>query len=74
MECAAINVVGGTGAKTPATVSFPGAYAGAPRLKPSTHCPVLKKILHAGTDPGIKINIYQTLTSYTVPGPAVFTC
>ena len=27
MECAQINVVGGTGAKTPAnTVSFPGAY------------------------------------------------
>lgn len=27
MECAQINVVGGTGAKTPSTVSFPGAYA-----------------------------------------------
>ena len=26
MECAQINVVGGTGAKTPATVSLPGAY------------------------------------------------
>ncbi|KAF2000286.1 lytic polysaccharide monooxygenase [Amniculicola lignicola CBS 123094] len=26
MECAQINVVGGTGSKTPATVSFPGAY------------------------------------------------
>ena len=23
---------------------------------------------YAGTDPGIKINIYQTLSSYTVPG------
>jgi hypothetical protein len=26
MECAQINVIGGTGAKTPATVSLPGAY------------------------------------------------
>ena len=26
MECAQINVVGGTGAKTPATVSIPGTY------------------------------------------------
>ncbi|KAL2022394.1 hypothetical protein VTK56DRAFT_5461 [Thermocarpiscus australiensis] len=26
MECAQINVVGGTGSKTPSTVSFPGAY------------------------------------------------
>ncbi|TQN66343.1 putative endo-beta-1,4-glucanase D [Colletotrichum shisoi] len=26
MECAQINVVGGTGTKTPSTVSFPGAY------------------------------------------------
>ncbi len=26
MECAQINVTGGTGAKTPATVSLPGAY------------------------------------------------
>ncbi|KAI0751843.1 glycoside hydrolase family 61 protein [Daedaleopsis nitida] len=54
MECAQINVTGGSGSKTPATVSFPGAYQ--------------------GTDPGIKINIYQTLSNYTIPGPAVFTC
>jgi len=54
MECAQINVTGGSGSKTPATVSFPGAYK--------------------ATDPGILINIYQTLENYTVPGPAVFTC
>jgi len=54
MECAQINVIGGTGAKTPATVSLPGAYK--------------------ATDPGILINIYKTLSSYTVPGPEVFTC
>ena len=28
MECAQINVVGGTGTANPSTVSFPGAYAG----------------------------------------------
>ncbi|CAI0644082.1 unnamed protein product [Colletotrichum noveboracense] len=56
MECAQINVVGGTGAKTPAnTVSFPGAYK--------------------GTDPGVTINIYYpVVTSYTIPGPQLFTC
>lgn len=54
MECAQINVTGGTGTGKPSTVSFPGAYS--------------------ATDPGILINIYQTLTSYTIPGPAPFTC
>ncbi|KAF6808172.1 endoglucanase II (glycosyl hydrolase family 61) [Colletotrichum sojae] len=56
MECAQINVVGGTGAKTPAnTVSFPGAYK--------------------SSDPGVTINIYwPVVTSYTIPGPALFTC
>jgi len=54
MECAQINVIGGSGAKSPATVSFPGAYS--------------------ATDPGILINIYQTLSSYTIPGPTKFTC
>ncbi|KAI0310684.1 glycoside hydrolase, partial [Amylostereum chailletii] len=29
---------------------------------------------YSGSDPGITINIYQPLTSYTVPGPEVFTC
>ena len=27
MECAQINISGGSGSKTPATVSLPGAYA-----------------------------------------------
>ncbi|KAK0187966.1 glycosyl hydrolase family 61-domain-containing protein [Armillaria mellea] len=27
-----------------------------------------------GTDPGIKINIYQPLSGYTIPGPSVFSC
>ncbi|KAK7681569.1 hypothetical protein QCA50_015302 [Cerrena zonata] len=53
MECAQLKVTGG-GNTSPATVSFPGAYA--------------------GTDPGIKINIYQPLSSYTIPGPSVFSC
>ncbi|TVY71567.1 putative endo-beta-1,4-glucanase D [Lachnellula suecica] len=54
MECAQINVTGGTGTATPSTVSFPGAYS--------------------ASDPGILINIYQTLTSYAIPGPTHFTC
>ncbi|KIP03690.1 carbohydrate-binding module family 1 protein [Phlebiopsis gigantea 11061_1 CR5-6] len=29
---------------------------------------------YSGTDPGVKINIYQTLSNYTIPGPAVFSC
>nr|ADX07320.1 putative endoglucanase II [Flammulina velutipes] len=29
---------------------------------------------YSGSDPGIKINIYQSLTGYTIPGPAVFSC
>ncbi|KAF9468482.1 glycosyl hydrolase family 61-domain-containing protein [Collybia nuda] len=29
---------------------------------------------YSGSDPGIKINIYQTLTSYPIPGPSVFSC
>ena len=47
MECAQLQITGG-GSKSPATVSFPGAYK--------------------GTDAGIKINIYQTLKNYTIPG------
>ncbi|KAI0773543.1 glycoside hydrolase family 61 protein [Fomes fomentarius] len=55
MECAQINVVGGSGSKTPSTyASFPGAYK--------------------GTDPGVKINIYDPLSNYTIPGPPLFTC
>ncbi|KAM0160986.1 hypothetical protein ACHAPG_002745 [Botrytis cinerea] len=54
MECAQINVSGGTGTSTPSTVSFPGAYG--------------------QSDPGILINIYQTLTTYTIPGPTPFVC
>ncbi|KAF9533056.1 glycoside hydrolase [Crepidotus variabilis] len=29
---------------------------------------------YKGSDPGVTINIYQTLSSYTVPGPTVFSC
>ncbi|KAJ6579682.1 glycoside hydrolase family 61 protein I [Mycena vulgaris] len=29
---------------------------------------------YKGTDPGITVNIYQTLANYTVPGPSVFSC
>ncbi|KAG7442955.1 uncharacterized protein BT62DRAFT_982159 [Guyanagaster necrorhizus] len=29
---------------------------------------------YKGTDPGIKINIYEPLSNYTIPGPSVFSC
>ncbi|RXW21616.1 hypothetical protein EST38_g4240 [Candolleomyces aberdarensis] len=29
---------------------------------------------YKGTDPGVRINIYQGLSGYTIPGPSVFTC
>ncbi|KAJ6599514.1 glycoside hydrolase family 61 protein I [Mycena sp. CBHHK59/15] len=29
---------------------------------------------YKGADPGITVNIYQTLSNYTVPGPPVFSC
>jgi len=54
MECAQINVTGGSGAKSPTTVGLPGAYS--------------------ANDPGILINIYQTLTTYAIPGPTPFAC
>lgn len=28
--------------------------------------------LYKDTDPGILVNIYQSLTSYTMPGPALY--
>lgn len=34
-----------------------------------------KCVFSQGSDPGVKINIYwPPVTSYTVPGPSVFTC
>ncbi|KAF3926789.1 Endoglucanase-4 [Orbilia brochopaga] len=53
MECAQINITGG-GSLSPATVNFPGAYA--------------------GTDPGIKFNLYTTPINYIIPGPRPVTC
>ncbi|KAI0337150.1 glycoside hydrolase family 61 protein [Trametopsis cervina] len=42
MECAQISITGGTGAKTPATVSFPGAYKGTdPGIKLSIYYPTV---------------------------------
>lgn len=54
MECAQINVVGGSASKTPSTVSLPGAYK--------------------QNDPGVLVNIYSGLKSYSIPGPRPFTC
>lgn len=40
MECAQINVTGGSGAKSPSTVSFPGAYKGTDSGKEGLSCVV----------------------------------
>ncbi|KAG6916440.1 hypothetical protein DXG01_006768 [Tephrocybe rancida] len=29
---------------------------------------------YKGTDPGVTVNIYNGITSYTIPGPSVFSC
>ncbi|GAW24398.1 hypothetical protein ANO14919_139820 [Xylariales sp. No.14919] len=56
MECAQINISGGTAKVSPATYSIPGIYK--------------------QNDPGLLVNIYQmtSSSSYTIPGPNVFTC
>jgi len=40
MECAQVNVLGGTGTKTPETISLPGAYKGSdPGVKVNIYNP-----------------------------------
>ena len=69
MECAQLNIQGGSGAKSPATVAFPGAYR-APT-------PVRRVYQHPCTSgggliifyAGITVNIYYPpLENYTIPG------
>ena len=70
MECAQLNIVGGSGAKTPSTVSFPGAYKGS---DPGERFFLFwrrggrgRADVHAA---GITVNIYYPpLTNYTIPG------
>ena len=80
-ECAQINIVGGTGSKTPSsTVSFPGAYS--VRTYSLLGCSDSGRDDYAdapthpqGSDPGVKLSIYwPPVTNYKVPGPPVFTC
>ncbi|SPN99287.1 related to cel1 protein precursor [Cephalotrichum gorgonifer] len=50
-ECAQINVVGGTGTKTPSTVSFPGAYKGTdPGVKVNIYWPPLESYTIPGPE------------------------
>lgn len=49
MECAQINIVGGTGATKPSTVSFPGAYKGTdPGVKLSIYYPPVTNYIIPG--------------------------
>ncbi|KAJ4417652.1 hypothetical protein N0V85_001762 [Neurospora sp. IMI 360204] len=51
MECAQLNVVAGTGAKTPSTVGFPGAYSGsAPGIKIKIYLPPVTSYTVPGPD------------------------
>ena len=66
MECAQINVSGGTGTGNPATVSLPGTYS----VRPYQQLPVAASNSTQANDPGVLIGIYYPpLTSYTIPGP-----
>ncbi|PNH41928.1 hypothetical protein VD0002_g5824, partial [Verticillium dahliae] len=52
MECAQINVVGGTGTANPATVSFPGAYKGTdPGVQLSIYYPPVTNYIIPGPRP-----------------------
>lgn len=66
MECAQLQITGG-GNTQPSTVSFPGAYSGSDpgkiEVDPAVSLYETNKAL-----PGIKINIYQHLSGYTIPG------
>lgn len=61
MACVSARVSGGTGAKTPSTVSIPGAYK-------ADEAGVLFNVWSAGNG-----KPYPT-GSYPIPGPSVFTC
>ncbi|KAL2118021.1 hypothetical protein VTJ04DRAFT_7681 [Mycothermus thermophilus] len=51
MECAQLNIVGGTGTKKPSTVSFPGAYKGTdPGVKISIWWPPVTNYVIPGPD------------------------
>lgn len=64
MECAQIEVTGGTGAKTPQTYSIPGIYK-VRQLRDS-----VAQILtwFKANDPGITIDIYNNKGPYVIPG------
>jgi hypothetical protein len=66
MECAQINVSGGSGSASPATVSLPGAY----KVRYYQQLVVAASNRTQANDPGILLSIYYPpLTSYTIPGP-----
>lgn len=72
-ECAQINVIGGSGSKSPQTVSLPGAYAVSFPQRRSLEVRVADK--KQGSDPGITLSIYwPPVENYIIPGPDVFTC
>jgi len=79
MECAQINITGGTGAASPTTYSIPGIYKVC-HIRSTLVSPDQGKYgltrPRQATDPGILINIYSMTpaSTYTIPGPAPFSC
>lgn len=64
MECAQIEVTGGTGAKTPQTYSIPGIYKVSQTRTDFSQLLILLK----ANDPGITIDIYNNKGPYVIPG------
>jgi hypothetical protein len=67
MECAQINITGGTGAKKPQTYSIPGIYKVRYFARP---CKISADVRKAN-DPGVLLDIYNTnfnTKPYVIPG------
>lgn len=70
MECAQIEVSGGTGSASPATYSIPGIYKVSHMTRAEVTPRLTTHLISKATDPGILINIYSMTpaSTYTIPG------
>ena len=77
MECAQIEVTGGSGTASPELVSIPGVYPVSSRcphaLEPMTSIGTDGAIFLQPNDPGIVIDIYNGLGN-GYPTPGMFKC
>lgn len=70
-EVIALHVAGQLNGAQPYVSCFTVNVTGGGSTQPPT---VSFPGAYSATDPGIKFDIYGSYTSYTIPGPAVFTC